>query len=383
MSIPGGFQRRAIAKDALKENDSEFAKRDKLADSPSAWEPLSNEEDAKDRTVYFATNRAQSAAGTDGMPHFTADISDQLTVGKCVVNIPVQHRRGNLEQPSWWDPVDPAKHFLVESVQIMPQRELFHEATADDVLLYVHGFNTDFDFAVLRAAQLKYDLQFPGTAMALCWPSAASADKYQQDRQRAEQSVEQAADVLQQLIEGVKNQPRGSAPPKLHILAHSLGNHLLLRAIARLAERGILPEGQKVFGQVVLAAPDVGALEFNNLLPFVLEHSERVTYYYCTHDAALGISRNLNLYEPVGLMAFFEKGLDTINTDEVDTSFLFHGYYASARQVLSDVQLLLAQQSPPEKRVPPLGPSSMVLGHVLWSFPSSSIATNTSTAVSH
>ncbi len=118
----------------------------------------------------------------------------------------------------------------------------------------------------------------------------------------------------------------------------------------------------------------MGALEFNNLLPFVLEHSERVTYYYCTHDAALGISRNLNLYEPVGLMAFFEKGLDTINTDEVDTSFLFHGYYASARQVLSDVQLLLAQQSPPEKRVPPLGPSSMVLGHVLWSFPSPAVA---------
>ena len=121
-------------------------------------------------------------------------------------------------------------------------------------------------------------------------------------------------------------------------------------------------------------------MEFNNLLPFVLQHSQRVTYYYCTHDAALGISRNLNLYEPVGLMAFFQKGLDTINTDAVDTSFLFHGYYASARQVLSDVQLLLAEQSPPDKRIPPLGTSSMVLGHPLWSFPAPQIA---SAATSH
>ncbi len=257
VSIPGGFQRRAIANAALKENDSEFARRDKLADSPTAWEPMSNEGDAKDRTVYFATNRAQSAAGTDGMPHFTADISDQLTVGKCVVNIPVQHRRGNLEQPSWWDPVDPAKHFLVESVQIMPQRELIREATSDDVLLYVHGFNADFDFAVLRAAQLKYDLQFPGTAMALCWPSAASADKYQEDRQRCEQSADQAADVLAGLIAAIDAHPEGSRP-KLHILAHSMGNHLLLRAMARLQERGRCRKRASCSGRLCWRRPTWG-----------------------------------------------------------------------------------------------------------------------------
>lgn len=375
VSIPGEFQRRALPKAAMRENDSAYARRDKLADSPTAWEPLSDVEDAKDRTVYFATNRARAPGSVTGATaQFSAEASDRLTVGKCVVNIPIQHRRGNLEQPGWWDPVDPAKHFLVESMQIVPQDDLFKEATTQDLLLYVHGFNTDFDFAVLRAAQLKYDLQFPGAVMAFSWPSAADAEKYQQDRQRVEQSVEQLADVLQGLLAGLNKHAPGASRPKLHILAHSLGNDLLLRAISELHLRGALPENSVVFGQVVLAAPDVGALEFNNLLPYVLEHSNRVTYYYCTHDAALGVSRNLNLYEPVGLMAFFQKGLDTINTDEVDTSFLFHGYYASARQVLSDVQLLLAQQRPPDERIPPLGNSSTVLGHLLWSFPSPQIA---------
>ena len=223
VNIPGEFQRKALPRNVARENDSEFARRDKLADSPTAWQPLSNDEDAKNRTVYFATNRARAADGTSGAPKFTAEISDQLTVGKCVVNIPVQHRRGNLEQPSWWDPVDPAKHFLVERIQVMPQDKLFQEATSQDLFLYVHGFNTDFDFAVLRAAQLKYDLQFPGAAMALSWPSAADAQKYQQDRKSVEQSVEQAADVLEGLIAAMDSQCKRVKPTEVAYLGAQPG----------------------------------------------------------------------------------------------------------------------------------------------------------------
>src|SRR5262249_687546 len=180
----------------------------------------------------------------------------------------------------------------VETIQIVSNQELFREATAQDVLLYIHGFNTDFEFAVLRAAQLKCDLEFPGTAMAMSWPSAGEVGKYQQDRQRVEQSAAALADVLQGLIGAAASQPLNGKESKLNLLAHSLGNDLLLRAVSELKMSGRLPDG-RVFGQVVLAAPDVGALEFNNLLPYVIEHSERVTYYYCTRDIALAMSRDV------------------------------------------------------------------------------------------
>ncbi len=340
VNIPGGFERRVPPPEISRGDDSSYAERDGVVASPIALAPLSAADPKDSRTVYFATNRALAADSSDDAPKFTADLGDKLITGQCVVNIPVQHQRGDLEQPSFWQPLDPKDDFLVESSRLLPADQVFKDATAQDLLLYVHGFNTEFDFAVLRAAQLHYDLQFPGAVMTMCWPSAGSMTAYTQDRQHAEQSAGQLADLLQSLVTAARN-PASSTPRKIHILAHSLGNDVLVNAIYQLHARGVFPEKDKLFGQIVLAAPDVGALEFNNMLPFVIDHSERVTYYYCTRDQALGASRQVNQYEPVGLMPFFRTGLDTINTDAVDTSFLFHGYYASSRQVLSDVELLL------------------------------------------
>jgi esterase/lipase superfamily enzyme len=379
VNIRGEFKRRLVREETMRGTDSAYARRDELAASPSAWEPLSASKDPTQRIVYFATNRVQADPASDHL-RFSSEIANELTCGRCIVDVPVQHRRGTIEQPAWWERLDPTKHFAIEKLEIASRDELFAEATCHDVLLYIHGFNTDFDFAVLRAAQLKYDLDFPGSAMAMCWPSAADMQQYQQDRQRIEESSSQMADVLQSLISAARATKSADHPPKLHLLAHSLGNDLLLRAVYELHMRGQMPKEQ-VFGQVILAAPDVGALEFNNLVPYIIQHSERVTYYYCTRDTALAMSRDVNHYEPVGMMAFFGAGLDTINTDSVDTSFLYHGYYASARQVLSDITLLLDGDLPPSNRIPPLAPSTLVFGHAHWSFASPQIAATLATGL--
>ena len=192
VNIPGGFERRVPPPEVSRGDDSSYADRDGVAASPVALAPLSAADPKDPRTVYFATNRALAANSTDDVPKFTADLGDKLITGQCVVNIPVQHQRGDLEQPSFWQPLDPKDDFLVESSRIVSSDQVFKDATAQDLLLYVHGFNTEFDFAVLRAAQLHYDLQFPGAVMAMSWPSAGSMTAYTQDRQHAEQSAGQA-----------------------------------------------------------------------------------------------------------------------------------------------------------------------------------------------
>ncbi len=152
------------------------------------------------------------------------------------------------------------------------------------------------------------------------------------------------------------------------MIAHSLGNRLFLAALHDLAQRGVWKPGQKYLGQVVLAAPDVGAARFNNVLGYATSAAERLTYYYCRSDKALVVSQSINSYEPVGLYPYFDSSLDTINADGVGTDFISHSYYSSSPRVLADLHLLLCSSFAPAKRMPPLSSHSTVYGHEHWSF---------------
>ena len=107
---------------------------------------------------------------------------------------------------------------------------------------------------------------------------------------------------------------------------------------------------------------------FNNLISSTTQHAEQVTYYFSHTDMALGLSQQINLYEPAGMDPLFAYHVDTIDADSVDTSFLGHSYFAASPQVLLDVQLMLSQGLDPDHRMPPLASKSQVYGHTLWSF---------------
>ena len=55
------------------------------------------------------------------------------------------------------------------------------------------------------------------------------------------------------------------------MIAHSMGNRVFLGALHDLVQRGVWKAGEKYLGQVVLAAPDVGAARFNNVLGYASE----------------------------------------------------------------------------------------------------------------
>jgi esterase/lipase superfamily enzyme len=317
----------------------------------------------------FATNRVViENAAADPSTSFSNEESGQLSYGSCQVNIPVQHQRGKLELPSWWQKRNPAKHFLVESFEILTESDFHSAIRPGDLLLFVHGYRTSFEHAVLRAAQLRYDMEFPGPVAAFSWPSAASLTAYDEDRKKAARSAPRLAELLAGLVAARSQDDDEASSPKIHVLAHSMGNLILLDAVCRLYEDDHFQPGRPVLGQVILAAPDVGAIQFNNMLPYLMESAERVTYYYCNHDAALAASRKINYYEPVGMFPYFDEGLDTINADGVGTTFISHGYYASSREVLEDIRLLLLRQWPPPQRMPPLVAAAEVFGHRCWSF---------------
>src|SRR4029077_13284288 len=73
---------------------------------------------------------------------------------------------------------DPEKHFTVKSWRALDETAFFAGLASHlsgrvgsnrDVLLYVHGFNTSYDEARFRLAQVAADARFGGVAVLYTW----------------------------------------------------------------------------------------------------------------------------------------------------------------------------------------------------------------------
>ena len=60
----------------------------------------------------------------------------------------------------------------------------------DHALVFVHGFNTTFDNALFRTAQIAYDLKFDGAPFVYSWPSQGQVgfQDYSYDRESTGQA---------------------------------------------------------------------------------------------------------------------------------------------------------------------------------------------------
>jgi esterase/lipase superfamily enzyme len=369
VEIPGEFARpRAVTTRGRPTVEQETSGRSAVVPlEGQAWAPLAAFEPKPKRTVYFATNRNVVSPENLAPSRFGALAGSAVTYGSCVVNIPVEnHTRGQVEVPSyWWQSRDPSKYFLVESLELRSTNQFLKHVAPDDVLLYIHGYNTGFESAVLRSAQLVHDLKFPGKGLTFSWPSAGALSKYTADEGQAENSTRALVEVIRVLSAPVAP---GGRLRKIHVIVHSMGNRVFLGAVRQYELESAAPPARKIFGHVVLAAPDVDAATFAALLPSVLRQSDTATLYYCQSDRALLASQTLHLNKPVGLGPFFADGLDTINCDNASTSLLGHDYYAATHPLLIDLRLTILFGEKPDERYPPLGHRTVYLGYPHWSF---------------
>ncbi len=200
------------------------------------WYPLSQVRSNAERRVYFATNRSPVESDATTGRCFGNDVATSVSYGSCLVNVPVEHhRKGQLEEPIFVGQRNPMSHFLIESIVEQTKADFLKSVGPGDVLVFVHGFNNTFASAVLRTAQLQYDLEFPGTAVTFCWPSAGDFNQYPLDAKNAAQSAKALAEVLGNLIaDGRDRQSAGQPAGKIHLLAHSMGNRVLLNALYEL-----------------------------------------------------------------------------------------------------------------------------------------------------
>lgn len=201
------------------------------------------------------------------------------------------------------------------------------------VLVWVHGFDTGFKSAVLRAAQLGLDTEWHCPIVAFDWTSSGNRTQYDADLERARDAEPMFAELLRALSDdGIKSQ----------IVAHSMGTRLVLEG---LAQHGAHAD------QVVFAAPDIGIAqdndEFATLAHAATPDFHRLTIYASREDAVLAISKRLNGgvsrlgREPLAAYHDAIPNVDVIDASDVDGDYTGHNYYGLSYEIIADMALAL------------------------------------------
>ena len=294
--------------------------------------------------IFYATNRRWSGTA------FTGEPADDLNYGYCWVTIPGGHALGQVEKRSWWnrlaDPGDPEKYFtcavhnLAKPNFLSEIESACQSAESPKILIFLHGFNVSFEEAAMRAAQFAEDSQFPGLVVLYSWPSQGSWYQYSADEARAGASGERLAECLKDLV--------GGPWTKLSLLAHSMGNRVMISALAD-NDRPQLP-----FGQLVMAAADLYVDEFKPKFDKLQQRGiVPCTSYSSRKDLALKLSSWLHSGPRIGLIDDFHfEGAEneSIDATAVDRGLLAHGYWSGERALITDIRSLILDGFRAKKR---------------------------------
>jgi esterase/lipase superfamily enzyme len=303
--------------------------------------------------VWFGTNRQPVWRG-GLVTGFSAARDETVHYGWCRVAIPESHRIGSTGSP-WWrrlltlrdDRLKLARLVTTSADEHWTQIAKALNRKIDEdraVLVFIHGYNVSFMEATIRAAQLGFDLNISGAMAFYSWPSQGTLAGYVLDEASIEASEGYIADYLVEMA--TKTQAA-----RVHVLAHSMGNRGVLRAVDRIAasasKRSATP-----FDQIILAAADVDQDTFRRLSVAYQAVARHTTMYVCDKDRAVEASSWLHGYPRAGLTppVLVVPGIDTVNVSNLDLTLLGHGYVAEARDVLQDMHYVLRGNTPPERR---------------------------------
>jgi alpha/beta hydrolase family protein DUF900 len=177
--------------------------------------------------VWFITDRARTSARGEGYS-FGAEESDKLTFGYSIVRLPEWHIIGRI-RPRFRDKILGRSGYVVLQNRILDrsefESELGRQAGHKDFLLFIHGYNTSFEAAMLRSAQFQTDLKIAGQVVCFSWPSRGQPWSYGRDAAICEESEDSFVDALRVLTSTCKQQ-------NLHVLAHSIGEPAVLGGVS-------------------------------------------------------------------------------------------------------------------------------------------------------
>ncbi|MGI9351420.1 MAG: alpha/beta hydrolase, partial [Rhizobiaceae bacterium] len=197
-----------------------------------------------------------------------------------------------IEQPTSGKP-DNAKHFTISRPTLFESGSNFiaglNQALAQrqkadrTVLVFVHGYNTNFTAAVLRMAQFVHDSGFKGVPVLFTWASRGRAIDYAYDSNSALQARAYLVELARHLAK--------TNAKDFSIVAHSMGNLVTLEAMTAVAKLNISPRAP--LNSVVLASPDVDIDLFREHIKELGSLNRKIFVLISKDDKALNLSRTI------------------------------------------------------------------------------------------
>jgi len=229
------------------------------------------------------------------------------------------------------------------------------ERASESVLLFVHGFNTSFEDALIRSAQLSVDLSRRGlfdvgVPALFSWPSAArlSLADYRGDQDR---SIA-AAPYLEQFLDVIIRNPRIK---RINIIAHSMGNRILTQALESYAADYLEREGRDDLEfRIILVAADIDRDIFEAATGILDNLGANITIYTSDADRALHVSEIVNsklrLGDTNGDKPYIRVSpyYQTVDATGIATELfgLGHNYYSDNPFILGDILCAMAEANP-------------------------------------
>lgn len=222
-------------------------------------------------------------------------------------------------------------------------RQLILKTACRCALVFVHGYNTTFAFAVKRMAQLAHDLSYEGVPILFSFAAAGRLGDYVNDTEAAEL----AAPALHRLLFALS---RGEAKPvaAVDVIAHSMGSRLALGAIGQ----GEAPAVR----YLILAAPDIDPTAFLHLAKKAIPRSKRLTVYTSKFDIAMSasaVTHSGHSRVGEGVRDDFARdlaGAEFIDATERATDQYAHSYFAESQVMVDDIRGVLGGAPAAERK---------------------------------
>ena len=207
------------------------------------------------------------------------------------VSIPPAKNReiGQVQWPRRLPP-DPSKEFATVAVNPVPLSAApawvrSHLPKSRRVLIFVHGFNNQYEDAVYRFAQIVHDSGTDVAPVLFTWPSRGSIFAYNYDKE----STNYSRDALETLLRQASRDP---SIAEVTIMAHSMGSWLTMEALRQMAIRDGRVDPK--IKNVILASPDLDVDVFGQQLEEIGKPRPSMTLFVSRDDRALQLSKRIS-----------------------------------------------------------------------------------------
>ena len=291
---------------------------------------------ATKQVIFIATTR--QASGAEGVL-YSGKRSEELGLASVTVSIPPTHKPGQIERARTLPP-DPSRHFAIVNPTIYATEDVFVRALDEqllklapenqNVLFFVHGYNTTLSDAILRLAQFVEDTEFDGVPVLLSWASAAKTLQYVYD-------INSALAARSDFLRAGEIVTRSRAR-QFDILAFSMGGFLTMEAIAQAEIAGEFNPRERV-RNIILAAPDIDMDVFRSQLEEITHDNQKIFVLVSSDDSALSFSKlisgGVDRVGAADATELAEYGVTVIDLSRVsDSNSGSHAKFAASPEVV-------------------------------------------------